>query len=296
MTSEPVERNFLTVFQDPVLLTSVLSFIGDKYADMKLVMICKRIRDLIRTFRAYDDDGIESKKSAFLSSPRLAEWAIHELGMVKDEALTQICIESGYVDTLGFLITLNIEVNIHLACRYAARAGQVAMLEYLSLMTSPVEMMCTNTQVEHEAAKHGHINCLKWLRSKVPGKQWGDWVCTAAAQHGQLETLQWLRSGPLPCPWTGYTCAAAAGSGHLKVLKWLRSQPNSCPWGKKTTSFAAGAGHLEVLQWLRAETPPCPWDRKKMMALCSRHPHVTEWVETQLDTFEDERDSDDDEV
>jgi hypothetical protein len=102
------------------------------------------------------------------------------------------------------------------------------------------------------AAKNGHLDVLKWLRSQDPPCPWSEYTCTHTAQNGHLEVLKWLRAQNPPCPWDKYTCAYAAKNGQLEVLKWLRSQDPPCPWDKWTCTWAAKNGDLEVLKWLRS--------------------------------------------
>ena len=53
-------------------------------------------------------------------------------------------------------------------------------------------------------------------------------TCSNAAKGGHLDVLKWLRSQDPPCPWNKETCRYAALSGHLDVLKWLID--NGCPY------------------------------------------------------------------
>ena len=69
-------------------------------------------------------------------------------------------------------------------------------------------------------------------------------ICTAAARGGHLETLKWLRSNG--CEWKEETCSSAALEGHLEVLKWARA--NGCEWNEATCSSAALGGHFDILK------------------------------------------------
>ena len=60
----------------------------------------------------------------------------------------------------------------------------------------------------------------------------------AAARGGHLEVLKWLRSQDDPCPWDEETCYCAALGGHLEVLHWLRSQEDPCPWDESICGTA----------------------------------------------------------
>ena len=83
-----------------------------------------------------------------------------------------------------------------------------------------------------------------------------EWLFAYACRGGHLETLKWLRSKG--CPWNYNACAHAALGGHFEVLKWLRSK--GCPWDEDACAGAAESGHLEMVKWLRSEG--CPWDAR----------------------------------
>eukprot|EP01041_Mallomonas_annulata_P012363 gene12363-26009_t len=62
------------------------------------------------------------------------------------------------------------------------------------------------------AAKNGHMNILKWLRSKFPPFEWDRWIGSAVSSHGQLDMLKLLRSQDPSCPWNLETFIEAADS------------------------------------------------------------------------------------
>ncbi|CAM9164428.1 unnamed protein product [Chrysoparadoxa australica] len=116
-----------------------------------------------------------------------------------------------------------------------------------------------------QAAKHGHIHILRWLRSFDDPCPWNEATCEAAAYGGHLDTLKWLREAPDPCPWNEGTCALAARGGHLHILEWLKNSADSCPWGVRTCADAAQGGHVHVLEWLRQGPERCPWSERTCM-------------------------------
>ena len=81
-----------------------------------------------------------------------------------------------------------------------------------------------------------------------------DEACVAAARHGHLEALKWLRSEG--CPWGESpfdVCSNAVLGNHLHVLKWALE--NGCA----LSSFAwamAESSREEVKEWLRANKCP----------------------------------------
>ena len=52
---------------------------------------------------------------------------------------------------------------------------------------------------------------------------WDKYTC--AAKGGHLEILKWLRSNG--CPWGEFTSRYAARGGYLEIIEWLRE--NGCP-------------------------------------------------------------------
>ena len=70
------------------------------------------------------------------------------------------------------------------------------------------------------------MEVLKWLRSE--GCPWDKYVCRGAARGGHLEILKWLRSQDPPCPWHKIVCDIAAVRNHLDVLQWAID--NGCPY------------------------------------------------------------------
>ena len=121
------------------------------------------------------------------------------------------------------------------------------------------------------AAIDGHLNVLKWARTK--NFQWDKTTTEWAAAKGHLDILQWAI--PNGCPMSAFTCLYAASNGHLKVLQWAIA--NGCQWDVQTCSTAAQGGHLEVLQWARANG--CPWGEKTCMnAARNGHLEVLKWA------------------
>ena len=103
------------------------------------------------------------------------------------------------------------------------------------------------------AAKHGHLELVKWLYGEG-GYAMDKVVMWNAARGGNLELVKWLRAEG--CEWNEDSCCAAAQGGNLEVLKWLRS--NGCPWDHNTCLFAVDMSHVEMLRWARENG--CPWD------------------------------------
>jgi hypothetical protein len=102
-----------------------------------------------------------------------------------------------------------------------------------------------------DAARHGYIECLKYLHEN--GCPWSSQTCRGAAYRGELACLKYAQENG--CPWHELTCDVAARFGHLECLKYAHE--NGCHWSGDTTQFAAHHGHLECLKYLHENG--CPW-------------------------------------
>ena len=100
----------------------------------------------------------------------------------------------------------------------------------------------------HDAAAHGNLDVLKYLRviKKTP---WDVTTCAAAAWIGNLEILKWARENG--CPWDKRTCDNAARNGHLELLKWARK--NGAPWDDETCASALKGKHFDVVKYYAEE-------------------------------------------
>ena len=61
-------------------------------------------------------------------------------------------------------------------------------------------------------------------RAQLPPCPWSANACAEAAAHGHLPALQWLRSQEPPCSWDAQTLLRAAAGGHAHVLAWAVQQ------------------------------------------------------------------------
>ena len=78
-----------------------------------------------------------------------------------------------------------------------------------------------------QTSKLGRKQSSPQLYARIPL----DYSCEQAAYYGHLEVLKYLRSRNPTRPWNKWVCGYAAKNGHLKTLKW--AQENGCPWDEK---------------------------------------------------------------
>ena len=206
------QKPLLRVLEQPVLLSQVLDFVGEG-TEIAAMLVSKDVCKFVRLLRGWQEEKKEegkqeqrivswrsvSRVSAFLSSAvSLTEWGANVLDMPMTETTTQLAVKGGHISALAWLLSKDVPLDRSQegACLWAAKAGQLPMLQY--------------------------------LRSMKPPYPWNELTYAYAAENGHLDVLQWARSQPEPCPWNWRTCAHAAANGHLEMLQWARSQPEPC--------------------------------------------------------------------
>jgi len=110
---------------------------------------------------------------------------------------------------------------------------------------------CGICKKANDAAKSGHLECLKYIHEK--GRQWDTWTCSIAAAYGRLDCLKYLHENE--CPWDSWACNYAAANGKLECLKYLHE--NRCPWDKYACSCASANGNLDCLEYFHENGCPC---------------------------------------
>ena len=127
----------------------------------------------------------------------------------------------------------------------AAKNGHLECLKYFR-KNGPLD-----NSVVAWTAKYGHLECLKYAHQN--GCRLYEYVCGWSALNGHLECLMYAFEND--CSSDVWTCAWAALGGHLDCLKYAHE--NGCPWDVYTCIYAAENGHLECLKYARENK--CPW-------------------------------------
>jgi hypothetical protein len=109
-------------------------------------------------------------------------------------------------------------------------------------------------ETTNEAAKKGHLECLKYLHEN--GRPWDADTCECAAENGHIECLKYAHKNG--CKWNANTCAYAAENGNLECLRYAHE--NGCKWNANTCTYAALNGQLECVKY--AHENGCPWNAK----------------------------------
>jgi ankyrin repeat protein len=110
----------------------------------------------------------------------------------------------------------------------AAEQGNLEMVKYCVANQCPIDVFsCRN------AARNGHLKCLKYLHEDV--KALWDWeTANWAALNGHLHILEYLVEREYD-QYDEYACAWAAEYGHLQCLKYLHEVAKA-PWDWETAN------------------------------------------------------------
>ena len=185
----------------------------------------------------------------------------------------------------------------------AAGGGYNDMLEYMF----DNECLYDERSFE-EAARYGHFNTIKWLRTKFTGDNFlimedGYFTknpnlvvtCEVAAENGHLEILKWLIE--YDCPIDVQTVEAAAAAGHIHILSWIKdnmkqwSIVHDClnqmrpAWSFFVGAAAAGDGKLDVLKW--AKDNECDWQHNNTFSQAAGYGNleILKWMKDNGATF-----------
>ena len=121
------------------------------------------------------------------------------------------------------------------------------------------------------AAKHGHLELVRWL-VRERGFALDVHLMNGATFSGNLELVRWLRRER--CPWNGAVLYEAARAANLELLQWLCGE-QGCEMDETVMQWAARSGNMKVVQWLRGKG--CPWD------CTDRHTWIAVWASKRLE-------------
>lgn len=169
---------------------------------------------------------------------------------------------AGHVKVMEFLVEHGAVLNKDLVVR-AADGGSMEALQWLRARQCP-----WTPQVFVKAAGWpGSEGIMQWALDNGCPKGTGTRACSEAADHGALDNLQWLRANDFP--WSEKVLVNACMHPHLNVLEWACA--NGCKWSARVTFAAARYNSPEALLWLLKAG--CPYDLQAMMSV----PVLTTW-------------------
>ena len=134
----------------------------------------------------------------------------------------------------------------------AAEQGNLEMVKYCVANECPInEGACAN------AAKNGHLECLKYLREEVKAP-WESWTAAWAAQNGHLHILEYLVERKFD-KYNEEACIWAAKYGHLDCLKYLHETAKA-PWDCEAVRVAHKNNQTDCVHYLLDNNCPLPED------------------------------------
>ncbi|CAL6322162.1 unnamed protein product [Bathycoccus prasinos] len=132
----------------------------------------------------------------------------------------------------------------------AAYQGNLEMVKYCVANECPIyEEACA------EAARNGHLECLKYLREEAKAP-WDYWTAKCAAGNGHIHILEYLVERKYD-QFSDQACEWAAMDGHLDCLKYLRETAKA-PWDSYAVRYAHKRNHPECVQYLLNNNCPLP--------------------------------------
>lgn len=142
-------------------------------------------------------------------------------------------VKYGHIDLLIWAMSKGYKLNSKL-CEIAAKNGRFTLLQWLRANNCPWD---SNTYIA--AVTQGNLEMLEWIHQNNCPTPNGFYrsdglLCAIASKAGHLDVLKWLRSKNFN--WDNITCENATNGDHLPVLLWARI--NGCPWSILTRNNA----------------------------------------------------------
>lgn len=144
------------------------------------------------------------------------------------------------------------------ASKYAARYGHLNCLRTLKSCGYPLDPMAAV-----EAAQYDHVECLKYLHENDCEITLS--VYYAVARFGSLACLRYLCENNNPNYLSlSNMCEASAKYGQVDCLRylWERNRPDTDDQQLALMSHAVTDGHLNCVRYLRENDSPCYWNQQ----------------------------------
>lgn len=162
---------------------------------------------------------------------------LHESGVEWDSLVCEYAAKSGHLRCLIYAHEHRCPWT-NTTCEAAARYGHLECLQYAFQQGCPLGTAACETVV------HNNVHCLRYIFVVSPHSI-GHASAREAARHGQLECLKFLHENG--CAWQSDTTLMAARYGHLQCLKYAHE--NGCAWHPELRTEAAHNGHLDCLDY-----------------------------------------------
>ena len=218
----------------------------------KLIKRSSRKGELKKTFRVREMSSISTLEIAWENRSFWPRWWDETWFCIR---VTYFCYQVAFTNKLELLKWAREEKKCDWdsgTISSAASQGNLEMVKYCVANECPInEYACEN------AARYGHLECLKYLREEAKAP-WDKYTATWAAQNGHLHILEYLVERKYD-KYDAYACYYAAVHGHLDCLKYLRETAKA-PWDSEAVEGAHENNHLECLQYLLDNNCPLPFN------------------------------------
>jgi hypothetical protein len=228
----------------------------------------------------------------------LVRWLYIEHGCpVDDPSFIQEVAKHQDLEMLRWLqTTVGPGMFTHHLLHGAAQAGSNAVLEWADEQHPAYVWPSCGTLCE-SAARHGHLDTVKWLRAK--GCRWDMYTSQAAVEEGHARVLRYVLENGCSTHNSALMTAVAKGwvgvldvlydhgiqmtqdvyihsihHGQLGVVRWLYEEAE-VPWTARVCYEAAKRGELNILQYLRSQG--CPWNKRRCW-MAAGDDETREWL------------------
>jgi hypothetical protein len=187
-----------------------------------------------------------SRYAARSGSISMLKWLHAEGWCVSDENTCTGAAQGGQLEALKYLRSIGCKWTEQSIPLYAAASGSIEVVEWLPQQ----EGIVIHARVLAAAAACNHIGMCQYLCGI--GCEFTHTACKQAAAHGHMSTLHWLRESG--CQWrVRDVCVDAARNGHTDVLDYVIEQGEVLEAELLTDALQiAGANNqLQAAQWLR---------------------------------------------
>jgi hypothetical protein len=171
----------------------------------------------------------------------LLKWAREEKKCEWDEDTINAAAEQGNLEMVKYCVANECPIDVF-ACADAALEGHLECLKYLREEVKAPWDFWTGTL----AAQKGHLHILEYLvEGKFEFDEYSRFACVDAARHGHLDCLKYLHE-TAKAPWDSRAVREAHENNHSECLQYLLD--NNCPlpdgW-----RYEGGELHIVESEW-----------------------------------------------
>ena len=215
--------------------------------------------------RGYQLNVSVSSAAAESGNLELVQW-VHAQGCRNIEFAVSRAVGEGHLHVVQWLLQKGYSSLIEPdAVHQAGEHGYLEGLLWLLKNNYPLSSDPENTVEESflfladMAVEWDHPELLEYVSHKV---QFNESIAENAAEHGHLETLKWLRSLNPPCPWSkDLYWRTLEKENHWEIIAWAFK--NGCPVDTEFTDEVFDSHPIKTFKWLINQG--FPWDVKLVL-------------------------------